>query len=120
MSGNGPTKREKARVALVAGATYADAARAAGISTRTVRRWMKDHTFRQELQAERRDLLERARNRIAGHLDTALDRLTELTHSQSDGVSLRAVTKVIEWSMQDDIEQRLLALEARLPEEDTT
>lgn len=70
MSANGRVKSvsdEAIVAALAGGATYANAATAAGVSSRTVRRRMEDPDFRGEVAAARRQAVEQIRARLTAN-----------------------------------------------------
>lgn len=108
-------KQEKALSALLTTATYADAAKAIGVSERSIQRWMTDPEFASAYAELRRGLVNQALDLLAKNALQAAGRLVELNDSAHPGVQLRAVLATLtlarEHSALADIEQRLAALE---------
>ena len=75
--------------ALVGGATHAEAATAAKLGERTVRRRLDDHDFRVQLDAARADLLARTLDRLAAGAETAARRLVELLDADDTPPAVR-------------------------------
>ena len=70
--------RDIALVALVAGRRLADVAAAAGISPRTLQRWLGDPAFVNELTAARTAAFDAAMERVMAAANTAVDTLIDL------------------------------------------
>jgi hypothetical protein len=106
--------------ALAAGATYEDAAQAAGISERTVRRRMADPDFRARLWETRGRYLDRALGRLSEISVEAVDALAGLLSSDSERVRLRAAVVVLDHGRKlreaGEIEERLVVLEESVRE----
>src|SRR5262249_44992901 len=84
-------KQEKALSALLTTATYADAAKAIGVSERSIQRWMTDPEFASAYAELRRGLVNQALDLLAKNALQAAGRLVELNDSAHPGVQLRAV-----------------------------
>jgi hypothetical protein len=109
--------------ALARGASYREAAEAAGVSIRTVERRMADGTFAAEVATLR---AERVGTVLAELVELSVESTTILRRSLKDlqpGIRLRAVSLVLthmaKLRRDHDLEARLAALEARL-DSDTT
>jgi hypothetical protein len=117
-------KQKKAIVALLGARDVPAAARQAGVSERTLYRWLdEDPAFREELKAAEADALHSATRRLAGAADGAVMVLMHLMlHQQTPpGVRLRAALGVLDQLIKlrelNSIEERLSALEERLARE---
>jgi hypothetical protein len=122
---NGPHRGETAVLAtLAAGGTYAQAAAAAGVGERTVKRWVAERPdFRQELAQLRRLALEEAATVLTLAAGEAARRLCALaTEAASASVlpahtRLRACVEVLAAATRAhellDLEARISALEAK-------
>lgn len=122
---NGPRRGETAVLAsLAAGATYAQAAAAGGVSERTVKRWAGERPdFRQELATLRRLALEEAATVLSLAAGEAARRLCALATEPasatvlSPATRLRACVEVLAAAGRAhetlDLEARITALEAR-------
>jgi hypothetical protein len=117
MAGNDRRKSEFALLmALASGYSMCAAARASGLSERTVRRRMEDSTFQEQVTALRTDLLRRAVGRLsrAGYL--AVKTLEHLAkYGKSETVRMGAARGLLEHMFRGNdailIDQRLTALE---------
>ena len=122
MAGSGRRHADAALIAALAGgATMADAARAAGVGERTVYRRLQTPAFRARVIAARADLVERAAARLADAAGAAVTTLGELLVAGTPpAVRLGAARAVLELGLrlreQQEIEERLAALEAALAE----
>lgn len=101
---------------LAAGASHADAARAAGVSERTVRRRAATPEFDAQLTQARDEHVAQFTHRLTGLLPTAVATLTELMAPDiSPGIRLRAASNTIAitrtWRDATEIENRLRSLE---------
>jgi len=105
---------------LAAGATFTEAAKAAGVDERTVRRRWAEPEFRREVSAVRGELISSAVGRLSRHATKAVDVLAELMESaESETVRLSAaravLTQVQELRSHTELEDRIAALEAAQP-----
>jgi hypothetical protein len=84
-------------LALVGGASAADAADAGGITARTVFRRMSEPTYQAQIHALRHAAIGKALNRLTGAASEAVESMLELSrHASSDGVRLRAAIAVLD------------------------
>lgn len=104
MSANGHLKRisdEAIVAALAGGASYADAAAAAGVSSRTVRRRMEEAEFRNEVIAARRERVDRIRAKLAASGETGVAVLAQLAESaSSETVKLGAARALVQMALE--------------------
>ena len=104
--------------ALMTSATMLEAARVAGISDRTLRRWMQEDEFRQALQARQSEVLAHSTRRLAALTEQAVTTLADGMESTAAPENVNAANSVFKnlILMRDstDFESRLNALEAKL------
>lgn len=88
----------RAIAALLASGKVADAAVAAGVTTRTVRRWHKEPDFRHELALARSEVIESGARRLSGLTEKAIDVLEEIMEDKTaaDHPRIRAAATVLE------------------------
>jgi hypothetical protein len=113
---------EAAITGLLLHATLAEAAESAGVSERSLRRWLQDANFRAEYRCARQRLLDGASNLLRSKAVGAVEVLWQLANDPSTKGSTRvSAAKAIllcafhaaELEEMEAIEQRLLALEKR-------
>mgnify|MGYP001378616874 CR=1 FL=1 len=114
-------KQQRALEALLSGATKGDAATAAGVTPRTLNRWVnEDALFWNTLQAENRKAVFAATRRLTAAMDTAVTVMTEVMQDAAApaAVRLRAAQVVTETALKlieaNDVIERLEELETRL------
>ncbi len=105
--------------ALGSGKNQKDAALNAGLSPRTVARWLETPEFRVRVSAYREQILETQASRLGVVMSEAVDTLSELMQRSSPpAVRLGAARAVLEQSIKLrevlSIEKRLVELEERL------
>ena len=128
MTGN-DRKKEKLRpeqyraiAALVSSGRLNEAAQEAGVSSRTLRRWMESYAFEERLRAAEDELVRASARRLGGLVEKALDVLNAVMADDKAAVGhrLRAAALVLEsslrWREQVALEERLLALEQHAKE----
>jgi len=112
-----PVQRRAIR-ALLTTRTAAEAATTAGVSERTLYRWLQDANFRAALLAAEGELIDGATRRLLQLQDGAIDVLDGLLVAQGDNVRLRAAQVVLDHLLRlrelRDIETRLQNLEQAL------
>ena len=105
--------------ALAIGATHAEAAALASVSTKSVQRRLGDPAFAAELARRRAVRLDDVTGRLTGLATTALDVIADLMESGSPVVRLRAAEQALQWltrmRRQVDVEARLALLEGTNP-----
>ena len=114
-------KQAKALAALLDGLNLQDAAAAAGVNRKTLRRWLDDDAeFWRAYHRSSGASLQLAARRLTGKLDGAVALLGEVMDDASApaGVRLRAAQLVLDGALRlleaADIETRLAALEEQL------
>jgi hypothetical protein len=120
------TKRAKALAALVAHGDVASAARASGISERSIYRWIReDSDFQAELRVAQRELMETAMRRVTALAGDALTVLAILLLERSTppAVKLRAALGTLDQLLKlralIDQEERITRLEQTLSSRET-
>jgi hypothetical protein len=100
---------------LVAGATRANAAVKAGISTRTLDRWTSDPAFRIELEAARRTAFTEGLGVLRGSVAKAVEALAALLNSKREAERRHAAEVLLSFAFRaheaGELEARLAALE---------
>lgn len=108
--------RPAAVLALAQGRTTGQAATAAGVSGRTVLRWLDDPDFRQDVTDTRTDLLHLAVGRLAAGATKAVDALVDALDTEKGQARVQAARTLLDacLSLREslDLEQRLATLEA--------
>lgn len=125
MTASGRTGADTALIAaLAAGCTHAAAAEQAGVSERTVRRRLDDPAFRQQVEAARAEILDRAVAELTSAAVEAVEALRTLLGSEADYARLGAARAILEvglrYRAQLDLAERVAALEADRPKGDPT
>ena len=124
MKANGRKKSyERAALALLEHPTVAEAARSVDVSETTLYRWMNETEFRDVYRAARREVVRHSVARRQRACRTAVDTLQAVMESGESPASSRvtAARAVLEMAFKavelEDIEERLAALEERLPKQ---
>jgi hypothetical protein len=90
-------KQEQAVAALLTEASIGDAARAAGVGDKTLRRWLALPAFAAAYRRTRRELLETAVGRIQAATGTAVDTLLAVAKTgEKDSDRVRAAVALLE------------------------
>jgi len=117
-SQNGLKPRQVAGLeVLLCGGNMTEAAKAAGISPRTLERWLTRPEFSGALQAMQTTVLKSITSRLTGLAGKAVDTLAELLSSEgvSDAIKVRvavaALDSVMKWRQGVALEERLATLE---------
>ena len=114
-SAAGAGRRLVALTELVAGGTRASAATKAGVSTRTLDRWMADPAFRIELDAARRAAFNEGLEVLRGAVAKAVETLTALLSSKREAERRHAASDLLSFAFRaheaGELEARLAALE---------
>jgi len=117
------TKQKKALTAMLGGSNKGQAAAAAGVTARTMSRWMAQPEFTDMLHSEAETAVHAARRRLSLSLDLAIDAIHQtLTEPILDAsitqARLRAAQMAIDAGLKlietSDLMQRLDAIEQRL------
>lgn len=89
-------KQLTAIAALLEGKTHAEAAEAARVTDRTIRRWLESTAFRAELDDRRLEVLERARRRLEGMALAALETVEQARLGKVGRIELAAAKSVLD------------------------
>ncbi len=97
MSGTARTNSESLLIAALArGCSQSEAARAAGISDRTVRRRLQDKAFRGKVREARREMLMTTVGALSDAGSAAVRALRQLLTAESDSVRLGAAKAILD------------------------
>ena len=113
-------RQKKALAALLNSSTQDEAAKAAGIATRTIKTYLQDEAFRQEYRSRLTELCENAARKAQRELSRSVDTLTALRDSKNTPPAQRiaAAKTIIDSALrlreQIELEDRITALEKRL------
>lgn len=103
------SKQETAVAALLTEPTYRAAASRAGVSERTLYRWLRDEAFVNALRITRRKMVELAVGRMQAATGQAVTALLDIAHrGQRDSDRLRAATALLDRAFQGLSEAVLL------------
>jgi hypothetical protein len=119
MAENGRRKGDAALLlALAAGQTVRDAARAAGIGERTATRRLADSDYRRRVTELRTAMVARALGQMADGMADAAATLRGLLSAKADTVKLGAARALLEFGVRlresVELDERLRALEGQL------
>lgn len=113
--------RPAAIAALAQGQTTAQAAEAAGVSTRTIQRWVHDTEFALDVRDARKDLLQHAVGRLAAGAAQAVDTLLAALDDKDTRNRVQAARVLLDTLLplreSLELEERIAALEATDREE---
>jgi hypothetical protein len=124
MASNGAlsAKQGKAIAALLSSKTVLGAAELAGVSARTLTRWLADDDFKAALLEAESEAIDAATRRLIGLQGAAIDTLQETLSDRKalPGIRMRAAQSILDFLMRlrdlRNIEKRLAALEAIISE----
>lgn len=110
------TRQPAAVLALAQGRTNGQAATDAGVSTRTVLRWLEDEDFRREVDDARTTLLRLAVGRLAAASTQAVDTLVDALTTEKGQARVQAARTLLDACLKLreslELEERIAALEA--------
>lgn len=113
-------RQEKALAALLNSNTQDEAAKAAGIGTRTIKTYLQDEAFRKEYRSRLTELCENAARKAQRELSQSVDTLTAIRDDKDTPPAQRitAAKTIIDSALrlreQVELEDRIEALEQRL------
>lgn len=111
----GTAGKPEALAALIGGATRGAAAAAAGVSMRTLERWLADPGFKAELEAGRRAAYDAALAALKGAAGRAVETLAGLLNSKRESERRHAAAVILSYAFRahetGELEARLEALE---------
>ena len=116
-------KQAKALAALLTHQTIADAANEAGVTDRTLYRYLNDPNFAAQLREQQAVMIADNVRRLTGMSGDALTALKDLMDSSdSDSVKVRAAKEILSGFLKYreilNLESRILELERRMDETD--
>ena len=114
------TFRQQSALPIIAAApTIAQAAGAAGIGQNTLRRWLEDDDFREELTSLRQESAQLARQELQGLMLRSVSVLTEAMDDPDMAIRLRAARYALSFAVQiceaEKLRSDIQALEDALP-----
>ena len=116
------SKQEKAIPALLEHPTLDAAAKAAGVTAATLRRWMKQEAFTEALRAARLRILDVATIKLRQATDAAVDTLKRNLTCGSPGAEIRAAQVILDTAYKsaelEEMEERIAALEDLLADKE--
>ena len=114
-------KQNKAILTLLDGGTQAEAALVAGVTPKTVHRWIhQDAAFFDALKAAKSKVIDQASTRLAGGMNSAIDTMLRIMADETatQGTQLRAANFLLTHALRvielADVLERIDALEMRL------
>jgi hypothetical protein len=111
-------QQETVRRVLAAGGNNSDAATEAGVSRRTVARWMSDPTFAKSVSDARAEQVQALTGQLTSLADGAVLVLSEVLVEGTNPERLRAAQMILDWGTRlrrdTELEARLLEVEGRL------
>ena len=116
MTSRRTTKKSKAIVALLSGKTNSQAAQSAGVTERTIYRWLSEQSFQTELHEAEQQMIESSTRQMSSLQEKAINVLDQLLVSQdvSPQIRLRTANSILRLSLayrDRNIERRLYELE---------
>lgn len=111
------SRQVKSIDALMSGMNFAQAATAAGVNEKTLRRWRDEEHFTSALQRRTNSIMGDATRRLTGSLDAAVETMREVMEDAkvAPGVRLRAADYIVSHAIKlveiNDVLLRLQALE---------
>lgn len=89
------TRKSTAIEALGHGFSVTDASDKAGVTRKTIYRWLGDDNFSDAVSEKQREVLERVSGRLSALALQALDTLDDLMESRNENIRLRASQSVL-------------------------
>lgn len=124
MAQTGQTRKQEAVIAaLLSARTLQDAAQTAGISVRTLRRWLENDDFREKYRRAKSELVGFATGRLKGAMAKAVAVLEDVAETKDSPPAARvsASRAIVELALHshevEAMEDRIAELERRLNEE---
>jgi DNA-binding MurR/RpiR family transcriptional regulator len=117
-------KKEQAIAALLSNPTIEEAAKAAGIGSATLWRWLQDAGFKAEYRRARREAMEQAAAQLQQASSAAVRALREVVEDTNGPSSARvmAARNVLDFGLKaielEDLEERISALEKTAAQND--
>ncbi len=100
---------------LVGARSFEEGCRKARVAKSTLYQWLKDETFKNELEKQREVVIREALERLKTSITMAVDGLIELAGDNEKGIRLRAIEKILDFFFKvteiEEIEARLQKVE---------
>ena len=93
-------RQESALPVIAAAPTIAQAVRNSGVSESTLRRWLDDEDFREELTTLRQESAQLARQELQGLMLTGLSVISETMSDPNSSIRLRAAHYAVSFALQ--------------------
>jgi phage terminase small subunit len=104
---------------VVSSPTYTEAIQKARVSRKTFYEWLKQPEFKAEIDRQRNEITAEAFGKLSQSLTKAVENLVKLLDHADDRLKRLACKDVIEYILEhkaiDDLENRIEAIEQRLP-----
>lgn len=95
-----------------------DIANSTGVTSRTIRRWLKQQEFKQALREATERVRSEAYERLKSGLSSSIDTLMELLESSDDRIRLRSANSILDFNTRildkERLEERLEVLENQI------
>ena len=108
-------RKEKAILALLDGATILETSVQAGVSKKTLFKWLQELEFQQRLEQEKNNIRDKDINLLKSTLGDAIKTVRVLLRSQSESVRLEASRTLLEYGFKaielSEIVERIQELE---------
>jgi hypothetical protein len=102
---------------VLLGRTITEGIEKAGIARTTFYEWLKEATFREEFERQRKDIIEQGLHELKMSVSEAAMVLRELLKSESEGVRLKSAVEILNHAGRfmeiEDVQRRLTALEQK-------
>ena len=100
---------------LVGARSLEEGCKKARVAKSTLYQWLKDETFKNELERQRDEVIREALERLKASITRAVDGLIKLAEDKEKGIRLRAIEKILDFFLKvkevDEIEVRLEKVE---------
>jgi hypothetical protein len=114
--------RLQAVTMIAAGTSYGEIEAQLGVSRRTLSRWLKEDDFREALADLRSLAVEKVTDKLAGHLDAAVETLVRAMSSKVVHAEVRAAVELVNLYFKanemGELRGRLADLEQRFKEQE--
>jgi len=118
------TRKQREAIPHLIGARSLEAGcRKAGIVKSTLWHWMKEKSFREEMEKSREEVISDALQRLKNGISKAIDELLKLVEDKNKLIKIRAAEKVLDFYLRvkelDEVEGRLQTIEKIILEKRT-
>ena len=103
---------------LLESASIEEGCKRARIGKTTLYGWLKEASFREELQRRRKEVVDLALETVKANVNKAAETLVKHLDSERETISIRAAEKIIGLAQRivetEELEQKIIALEERI------